>query len=295
MNEKKILGNTVSVNTRRDAHGGSDAAALLIEILLGAMYASDQSANIAALADELGVTIPAQPDIPVVPDEPEQPAVTLSGISATYSGGDVAAGTAVSDLVGIEVIGHYSDGTSKPVTGYTVSGTITDGDNAITVSYGGKTATINVVGVAESSGGGIVDMTSALQHASANNVGYYADSGDTAYSDSRFPAATNVKTILSDKVFDTDTSLKITVKPSNNFFMCMLFTSTTLDAERKITATDTDDLFFHIKSSNDVFAYGWTTAAQTFTYTVRAGYKFGIVAHPSCAVHEVPISVEVIG
>lgn len=80
--------------------------------------------------------------------------VTLSSISATYSGGDVAVGTAVSDLTGIVVTAHYSDGSTATVTDYTLSGEIAEGSNTIAVSYGGKTTTFTVTGVAESTGGG---------------------------------------------------------------------------------------------------------------------------------------------
>lgn len=85
-------------------------------------------------------------------DPTYNPEVTLSSISAVYSGGDVAVGTAVSDLTGIVVTAHYSDGTSEAVTGYTLSGTIAEGSNTITVSYGGMTATFTVTGVAEPGG-----------------------------------------------------------------------------------------------------------------------------------------------
>ena len=86
------------------------------------------------------------------PDEPVTPEKTLTGISATYSGGDVAVGTAVSALTGIVVTAHYSDGTSQTVTGYTLSGTIAESSNTVTVTYQGKTATFTVTGVAESGG-----------------------------------------------------------------------------------------------------------------------------------------------
>ena len=82
-----------------------------------------------------------------------EPEKTLTSISATYSGGDIAVGTAVTDLTGIVVTAHYSDGSTATVTGYTLSGTIAEGNNTITVSYGGKTATFTVNGVAESGGG----------------------------------------------------------------------------------------------------------------------------------------------
>lgn len=78
--------------------------------------------------------------------------VTLSSISATYNGGDVPVGTALTSLTGITVTAHYSDGSTANTTGYTLSGTIAEGSNTITVSYGGKTTTFTVTGVAESSG-----------------------------------------------------------------------------------------------------------------------------------------------
>lgn len=78
--------------------------------------------------------------------------VTLQSISATYTGGDVAVGTSLNDLIGITVTAHYSDGSTANVTGYTLSGTIAEGSNTITVSYGGKITTFTVTGVAESGG-----------------------------------------------------------------------------------------------------------------------------------------------
>lgn len=72
--------------------------------------------------------------------------VTLTSISAIYAGGSVAAGTAVTDLTDITVIAHYSDGSTAPVTGYTLSGEIAEGSNTITVGYGGKTTTFTVTG-----------------------------------------------------------------------------------------------------------------------------------------------------
>lgn len=76
----------------------------------------------------------------------------LSSISATYTGGEVATGTSLSSLTGITVTATYSDGTSKTVTGYTLSGEILEGENTVTVSYGGLTTTFTVTGVAGSGG-----------------------------------------------------------------------------------------------------------------------------------------------
>jgi hypothetical protein len=83
-----------------------------------------------------------------VADEPDEPEKTLTSISATYSGGSVPVGTAVSALTGIKVTAHYSDGSTATVTGYTLSGSIKEGSNTVTVIYGGKTTTFTVVGEA---------------------------------------------------------------------------------------------------------------------------------------------------
>ena len=83
-------------------------------------------------------------------DPTYSPDVTLVGISVTYTGGEVPEGTALTDLPGIVVTAHYSDSSNETVTGYTLSGAIVEGSNTITVSYGGKTTTFTVTGVAES-------------------------------------------------------------------------------------------------------------------------------------------------
>lgn len=76
----------------------------------------------------------------------------LSSISATYTGGDITVGTPLTSLTGITVTGTYSDGTTAPITGYTLSGEIVEGENTITVSYRGLTTTLTVTGVAGSGG-----------------------------------------------------------------------------------------------------------------------------------------------
>lgn len=90
--------------------------------------------------------------IPSEPDTPDNPEVTLSSISATYTGGNVTVGTSVNDLTGITVKATYSDGSTANVSEYALSGTITEGENTVTVTYQGKTTTFMVTGVAESGG-----------------------------------------------------------------------------------------------------------------------------------------------
>lgn len=97
------------------------------------------------------------------PDEPDTPEVTLTSVSATYSGGDVTVGTSLDDLTGITVTAHYSDGSTATVTGYTLSGSIAEGANTITVSYGGLSASFTVTGVAESSGDDPVNLLDGVE------------------------------------------------------------------------------------------------------------------------------------
>jgi hypothetical protein len=102
----------------------------------------------------------------------EEPEVTLTSISATYTGGNVAVGTAVTDLMGITVNAHYSDGSTAPVTGYTLSGEIVEGSNTITVSYGGMTTTFVVTG--EAAGEGIPEVVAPARIVTVDGVDYLA-------------------------------------------------------------------------------------------------------------------------
>ena len=74
----------------------------------------------------------------------DKPARELTGISATYTGGEVASGTELSALTGIEVTATYSDGTTEKITDYELSGEIVTGSNVITVTYEGFSATFTV-------------------------------------------------------------------------------------------------------------------------------------------------------
>lgn len=101
---------------------------------------------------------------------------TLASISATYSGGNVAVGTSLSSLTGIVVTATYDDGSTATVTGYTLSGTIAEGSNTVTVSYGGMTTTFTVTGIVDSGDDGITAVVNSFEE-SAWTKGYYYDKG----------------------------------------------------------------------------------------------------------------------
>lgn len=162
---EQILRSIVELeNSAGGSAGGISATAreLLITVLRNGVYISDQSANITDLETALGGSGESG-------GETEK---TLISISATYSGGDVAVGTAVTDLTGIVVTATYSDGSTATVTDYTMSGEIAEGENTITVAYKGMITTFTVTGIAESGGGeeASVDIQSLL-----TADGYYYD------------------------------------------------------------------------------------------------------------------------
>lgn len=147
--DAKVVGDKFDALSEKMAELGDGLSTtektMLLSLFKNAAYTADMSATIAQL--ETLWSGDEEPDEPVTPD------VTLSSISATYSGGSVPVGTAASSLTGVNVTAHYSDGSTATVTGYTLSGTIVEGNNTITVSYGGKTTTFTVTGVTDESGG----------------------------------------------------------------------------------------------------------------------------------------------
>ena len=137
-------------DTQLPAEGGglSDKAVkLLIQILRAAVYTEDQSAAIGTLYLTLSAGM-NQGDIPTTTPQNPGTDVTLTHISAVDSGGSVPEGTPLTDLTGITVTGHYSNGASITLSGYTLSGTIAAGENTVTVTVGELTATITVTGTA---------------------------------------------------------------------------------------------------------------------------------------------------
>ena len=105
-------------------------------------------------------------------------AATLSGISATYSGGEVAVGTALNTLTGTVVTATYSDGSTATVNGYTLSGKIEKGVNIITVTYGGVTTTFVVTGIAGGDEGDASELMYELPEATTfDGISTFVDTG----------------------------------------------------------------------------------------------------------------------
>lgn len=77
---------------------------------------------------------------------PVEPPATLSYITCVYTqSGAVYDTDSLNSLkANLVVTGHYSDDTTQTITGYTLSGTLTEGTSTITVTYNGKTTTFDV-------------------------------------------------------------------------------------------------------------------------------------------------------
>lgn len=71
---------------------------------------------------------------------------TLLSIEATYTQSGTVYDTDTLDSLKSDLVvtASYDDSTTATVTGYTLSGTLTEGTSTITVTYGGKTTTFNV-------------------------------------------------------------------------------------------------------------------------------------------------------
>lgn len=74
------------------------------------------------------------------------PPTELDYITAVYTQSGTVYDTDTLDSLKADLVvtAYYDDGTSEPVTAYTLSGTLTAGTSSITVSYGGKTTSFNV-------------------------------------------------------------------------------------------------------------------------------------------------------
>lgn len=137
-NTKTSLVAAINELTSSQGSGMSKAAiTLLITILRHALYESDQSDAIDALETALnaGAT------------DPEVPEVTMTHITAVYTGDSVPVGTDIYSLQGLTVTAYYSDGTTAIITGYNLGGKISKaGNNTLSVVYNGQSTTVSIPG-----------------------------------------------------------------------------------------------------------------------------------------------------
>lgn len=173
--------------------------------------------------------------------------VTLSSISATYSGGTVPAGTTLDQLIGITVTATYSDGATEEVTDYTLSGTLTAGqDNTVTVTYQDMTATFVVTVEAESAevypayytlaaGADEITVPSGIPEQTVTDLRWIVYPDKPAFNNCLTGARTFPKTFSDGLSLQSDFSHSLT--SSGTYFVAMYFEPADLTAEVDITLT----------------------------------------------------------
>ncbi len=106
--------------------------------------------------------------------------VELTSISAELSQTEFNMGATLDSIKPyLTVTGHYADGSTSVVNDYTLSGELVTGENVVTVTYGGKTATVNITVAVES---GTYQLS--VETLDAPNYQYYCPVFNTSVNES---------------------------------------------------------------------------------------------------------------
>lgn len=207
------------------------------------------------------------------------PEATISYITATYTGGSVVVGTALSSLTGITVKAVYSDGSTKTVTDYSLSGQIAEGENTITVTYSGFTTTFTVTGVAASISyiratytGGSVPVGTSLDELTGITVKAYYNDGTTATIVSGYT--------LSGTIAEGSNTIVVTYKTYQTDFTVVGVASgedTTGYAMKTGTITDSSTIETGLSSIKQLILYRGTftaTGLMDLTYNEELGTAY---------------------
>lgn len=191
--------------------------------------------------------------------------IKIIGISATYTGDDVEAGTQLSKLTGITVYVNYSDGSQVVVgSGYELSGEIAEGENTITVTYNGYTTTFNVTGLPSSK----VYLTFDANNDATNNTKYYSDDGETEYTNGN-------------SSFYYDPNQPLYDRDVNVHFRCKANLATIMYQYPRLGSYDEENkTHYRVKNAFDYYIEGTSTsyagAGNVYegVYTLKAGCYF---------------------
>lgn len=140
-NVKTTIAENTAYNAVITAVSGYELLSVVVTMGGSAVTVTEGVINISSVTGNIVITAIAKA---------ESVERTLDYITANCPSGTAAVGANVSDLGGVIVTAFYSDGSSETVTDYTLtadSETIAEGENTITASYGGKTATFTVNGI----------------------------------------------------------------------------------------------------------------------------------------------------
>lgn len=216
--------------------------------------------------------------------------ITLTGITAAYSGGNVAAGTTLDQLTGITVTATYSDGSTATVTpgDYILSGTLTAGQsNTVTVTYQGKTATFTVTVEAEPAG---VTETEIALTWTAGKLAYAIGSAattTTATSDYAYAHSQKItmESGMTYKVVTGEISAKKAEKPALgkwNYRIVFVDDNNIIRATTEIQAENADNVTVENIVTDPTFIDGSDVSLATGFYIreYTAGSTGGNVGNP---------------
>lgn len=122
------------------------------------------------------------------------PPAILSRITAVYTqGSTVVYDTDTLDSLkeNLVVTAYYDNGTTEVVSSYVLSGTLTEGTSTITATYGGKSATFDVV-VTEDTEYGTFTPTEVVTGSYINTDGSIGTYEASAYSETYYPVKHNI-------------------------------------------------------------------------------------------------------
>lgn len=198
---------------------------------------------------------------------------TLTGISAVYTQSGTVYDTDTLDSLrsDLAVTASYDDSTTRTITDYTLSGTLTEGTCTITVSYGGYTDTFSVSVTARKVF--IYHFDNSLQSSGNSDMGLSAstESYDTGHfsnavkvsSLANIPYAVNIS---SDDlpVFDRDFTISVWAKLT-------AFSVSTIFRMAEYQDTTTIDNYLNSNAPTFYNGYNWAVAG-TQTNTIQRRY-----------------------
>ena len=219
--------------------------------------------------------------------------LSVSGITAEYSGGTVAAETTLEQLTNITVTATYTapgytGSVTKTVSDYTLSGTLTAGqDNTVTVTYQGKTATFTVTVEAEPAG---VTETEIALTWTAGKLAYAIGSEATSSTGtSAYPYAHSQKITMESgmtyKVVTGEISAKKAEKPALgkwNYRIVFVDDDNIIRATTEIQAENADNVTVENIVTDPTFIDGSNVSLATGFYVreYTAGATGGNVGNP---------------
>ena len=197
----------------------------------------------------------------------------LTSLIAVYSGGDVPVGTPLNQLTGIQVTAVYSDGSRQEVSSYSLSGTISEGRNTITVRYQNKSAFFSVQGIPE-------EGDAAITHISATYLGGDVPAGTDLADLTGITVTAHYSDGVNMMIEDYTLSGQIGVGPNTVTVSYRGFTATVSVTGTEVSVqSETLEIVYASSYPNvTTFAYTEQTNPSTYAVAKRGNLKGGLLS-----------------